>query len=113
MELADAALGDPEDLADLAQRQVVDVEQNGDLALAGGQALKGLAEALLGLAGDGELLETLTALRDDGYAGFASLEPHLAEQNAFGGFSGAEAFGRAAQAFAGLTASIAVLTCSG
>ena len=29
--------------------------------------------------GDGELLATLTALRDDGYAGFASLEPHLAD----------------------------------
>ena len=29
--------------------------------------------------GDGELRETLTALRDDGYAGFASLEPHLAD----------------------------------
>ena len=29
--------------------------------------------------GDGELLETLTALRDDGYTGFASLEPHLAD----------------------------------
>jgi sugar phosphate isomerase/epimerase len=58
--------------------------------------------------GDGQLLETLTALRDDGYAGFASLEPHLAEQHALGGFSGVAAFGRAATAFAALTASIAV-----
>lgn len=53
--------------------------------------------------GDGELLETLTALRDDGYTGFASLEPHLADVNAMGGFSGPEAFGRAARAFASLT----------
>jgi sugar phosphate isomerase/epimerase len=61
-------------------------------------------------AGDGELLETLTALRDDGYAGFASLEPHLAEQSAQGGFSGPAEFGRAARAFAALTESIGVRT---
>ena len=49
--------------------------------------------------GDGELGETLTALRDDGYSGFASLEPHLATQHGLGGFSGPAAFGRAARAF--------------
>lgn len=49
--------------------------------------------------GDGELIETITALRDDGYTGFASLEPHLSEQNALGGFSGAGSFGQAARAF--------------
>ena len=48
--------------------------------------------------GDGELLETLTALRDDGYTGFVSLEPHLTDVNALGGFSGPAAFGRAARA---------------
>ena len=48
VQLADAALGHAEDLADLAQRQVVDVEQHGDLALARGQAVECLAEALLG-----------------------------------------------------------------
>ena len=53
--------------------------------------------------GDGQLLETLTALRDDGYTGFASLEPHLADVTAMGGFSGPEAFGRAARAFRSLT----------
>lgn len=53
--------------------------------------------------GDGQLLETLTALRDDGYSGFASLEPHLADVTAMGGFSGPEAFGRAARAFRSLT----------
>jgi sugar phosphate isomerase/epimerase len=58
--------------------------------------------------GDGELLETVTALRDDGYDGFASLEPHLAAQDALGGFSGPAEFGRAARAFAALTASIGV-----
>jgi sugar phosphate isomerase/epimerase len=58
--------------------------------------------------GDGQLVETLTALRDDGYAGFASLEPHLAIAHALGGFSGPAAFGRAARAFAAITSSIGV-----
>ena len=50
-------------------------------------------------AGDGQLRETLAALRDDGYQGFASLEPHLVFSNAFGGFSGPTSFGVAARAF--------------
>ncbi|WP_349885154.1 sugar phosphate isomerase/epimerase family protein [Microbacterium sp. WHRI 7836] len=58
--------------------------------------------------GDGELRETLTALRDDGYAGFASLEPHLTDVNALGGFSGPEAFGRAGRALRTLTDEIGV-----
>ncbi|MCZ2402450.1 sugar phosphate isomerase/epimerase [Paenarthrobacter sp. Z7-10] len=58
--------------------------------------------------GDGELLETLTALRDDGYRGFASLEPHLADTHALGGFSGPVAFGQAARAFAALATTIGV-----
>jgi sugar phosphate isomerase/epimerase len=58
--------------------------------------------------GDGELYRTLLALHDDGYTGFASLEPHLAEQTALGGFSGPAAFGRAARAFTDLTTSIGV-----
>jgi sugar phosphate isomerase/epimerase len=60
--------------------------------------------------GDGELLETLTALRDDGYTGFASLEPHLTDFTSLGGFSGPAAFGTAARAFAKLTDSIGVAT---
>lgn len=58
--------------------------------------------------GDGELLETLTALRDDGYSGFASLEPHLADTDALGGFSGPVAFGRAARAFSCLTEKLGI-----
>jgi sugar phosphate isomerase/epimerase len=58
--------------------------------------------------GDGELVETLTALRDDGYQGFASLEPHLTDTSALGGFSGPQQFGRAARAFALLTDRIGV-----
>jgi sugar phosphate isomerase/epimerase len=53
--------------------------------------------------GDGELKETLTALRDDGYQGFASLEPHLIFSDAFGGFSGPASFGVAARAFRAMT----------
>ncbi len=53
--------------------------------------------------GDGQLRETLAALRDDGYAGFASLEPHLADTHALGGFSGPASFGVAARAFRRLT----------
>jgi sugar phosphate isomerase/epimerase len=60
--------------------------------------------------GDGELLETVTAFRDRGYSGFASLEPHLADTNALGGFSGPAEFGRAARAFARLTDRIGVTT---
>lgn len=58
--------------------------------------------------GDGQLRETLAALHDDGYAGFASLEPHLAEAHALGGFSGPAAFGDAARAFRGLADGIGV-----
>lgn len=60
--------------------------------------------------GDGELRETLTALRDDGYNGYASLEPHLDEAFELGGFSGPEAFGRAARALAQLLREIEVGT---
>lgn len=52
--------------------------------------------------GDGQVLDTLQALHIDGYSGFASLEPHLDEAHALGGFSGPAAFGEAARAFAGL-----------
>ncbi|WP_104063192.1 sugar phosphate isomerase/epimerase [Arthrobacter sp. 4R501] len=54
--------------------------------------------------GDGELDATIAALKADGYAGFASLEPHLASHHELGGFSGPVAFGMAARAFAVLAA---------
>ena len=54
--------------------------------------------------GDGELDATIAALKADGFAGFASLEPHLASAHELGGFSGPVAFGRAARAFAALAA---------
>ena len=43
-------------------------------------------------AGDGEVVETIRALRDDGFDGFFSLEPHLEHGHALGGFSGPELF---------------------
>jgi sugar phosphate isomerase/epimerase len=60
-------------------------------------------------AGDGQLVETLTALRDDGYRGFISLEPHLAAGDSFGGFSGPVSFGEAARALRDLTTRLGVV----
>ena len=48
--------------------------------------------------GDGQLRETLGALRDSGFAGFMSLEPHLAQAGRYGGFSGPEGFRQASLA---------------
>jgi sugar phosphate isomerase/epimerase len=49
--------------------------------------------------GDGDLRETLAALRASGFDGFFSLEPHLASAGRFSGFSGPDLFKVAAQAF--------------
>ena len=49
--------------------------------------------------GDGEVRETLSALRVRGFDGFFSLEPHLASSDTYSGFSGPEQFRRAAGAF--------------
>jgi len=49
--------------------------------------------------GDGELRETLTALRASNFDGFLSLEPHLASAGRSSGFSGPDLFHTAAQAF--------------
>ena len=49
--------------------------------------------------GDGELVETIRALHSDGFDGFFSLEPHLSEVGALGGFSGPELFATAYRAF--------------
>jgi hypothetical protein len=42
---------------------------------------------------------TVRALRDDGFDGLVSLEPHLCEYTAFGAPSGPELFTKARQAF--------------
>lgn len=52
--------------------------------------------------GDGELVETIRELRKDGFDGFFSLEPHLSQTHALGGFSGPELFTEAWRAFTDL-----------
>ena len=49
--------------------------------------------------GDGELRETIAALRGSGFDGFFSLEPHLASAGRFSGFSGPDLFRVAARSF--------------
>jgi sugar phosphate isomerase/epimerase len=61
-------------------------------------ALAATGEVVPAGQGDGELRETLAALRDSGFAGFMSLEPHLTRAGRFGGYSGPEGFHRAAEA---------------
>lgn len=50
-------------------------------------------------AGDGEVAQTIAALRSDGFDGYFSLEPHLAAVGTFGGFSGPELWRTAYEAF--------------
>jgi sugar phosphate isomerase/epimerase len=50
-------------------------------------------------AGDGEVVETIRALRSDGFDGFFSLEPHLGDTSAAGAFSGPDLFTQAWKAF--------------
>jgi sugar phosphate isomerase/epimerase len=73
-------------------------------------AIAATGEVVPAGAGDGELIETLTALRDDGFSGFVSLEPHLGSTNAYGAFSGPTSFGEAARAFRDLTTQIGIVT---
>jgi sugar phosphate isomerase/epimerase len=49
--------------------------------------------------GDGEVAATVRALAADGFDGFFSLEPHLAQGHALGGWSGPDGFRRAHRAF--------------
>jgi sugar phosphate isomerase/epimerase len=58
--------------------------------------------------GDGEVRETLSALRDSGFEGYLSLEPHLAMAGRFGGFSGPDEFREAAAALKSLLAELSV-----
>jgi sugar phosphate isomerase/epimerase len=62
-------------------------------------ALLADASVVVAGAGDGEVRETIRALRADGFDGFFSLEPHLGEYTAFGALSGAELFTKAWKAF--------------
>jgi sugar phosphate isomerase/epimerase len=65
-------------------------------------ALLGTGEVVPAGRGDGEVVETIRALRQDGYDGFFSLEPHLSQAHSLGGFSGPDLFTEAWQAFTDL-----------
>jgi sugar phosphate isomerase/epimerase len=71
-------------------------------------ALAATGEVVPAGQGDGEVRETLAALRDSGFAGYVSLEPHLAMEGRFGGFSGPDDFRRAAQALKGLLGELSI-----
>jgi sugar phosphate isomerase/epimerase len=58
--------------------------------------------------GDGQVRETLAALRDSGFEGYLSLEPHLAMAGRFGGFSGPDGFRAASGALKDLLAELSV-----
>lgn len=74
-------------------------------------ALRGSGQIVPAGQGDGELRTTLAALRDSGFDGFFSLEPHLASADRFSGFSGPELFRTAVQAFKELLAERQIPWC--
>jgi sugar phosphate isomerase/epimerase len=65
-------------------------------------AVMATGEIVVAGEGDGEVPQTIRALRDDGFDGFFSMEPHLALAGTSGGFSGADLFGKATKAFTDL-----------
>jgi sugar phosphate isomerase/epimerase len=62
-------------------------------------ALSGSDRVVPAGEGDGQLPETLSALRASGFDGFFSLEPHFASAGTYSGFSGPVLFRKAAGAF--------------
>jgi sugar phosphate isomerase/epimerase len=62
-------------------------------------ALSGSDRVVPAGEGDGQLPETLSALRASGFDGFFSLEPHLASAGTYSGFSGPALFHKAAGTF--------------
>ncbi len=71
-------------------------------------ALAATGEIVPAGQGDGQVRQTLAALRDDGFGGYVSLEPHLATAGRFGGFSGPGGFRRAAGALKELLAELSI-----
>jgi len=71
-------------------------------------ALAATGEVVPAGQGDGQVRETLAELRDSGFHGYLSLEPHLAVAGEYGGFSGADGFRRAARALKALLADLSV-----
>ena len=62
-------------------------------------AIAGDGSVVVAGQGDGQVRETVRALRADGFDGFFSLEPHLGSFDATGGFSGPERWTSAWKAF--------------
>ena len=71
-------------------------------------ALAATGEVVPAGQGDGQVRETLSALGSEGFEGYLSLEPHLAEAGRYGGYSGAEDFRRAARALKGLLSELSL-----
>jgi sugar phosphate isomerase/epimerase len=71
-------------------------------------ALAATGEVVPGGQGDGQVRQTLAALRDSGFEGYYSLEPHLAAAGRYGGFSGPDGFRRAAQALKALLRELSI-----
>ncbi len=68
-------------------------------------AVLGTGQVVPAGEGDGEVVDTVRALAADGYDGFFSMEPHLASANPLGGFTGADEFVRATNAFTAILSS--------
>ena len=62
-------------------------------------ALAGSGRVVPAGEGDGEIPATISALRDSGFDGYFSLEPHLASSGTYSGFSGPALFREASWAF--------------
>ncbi|MBO0830340.1 MAG: sugar phosphate isomerase/epimerase [Actinobacteria bacterium] len=71
-------------------------------------ALMGTGEVVPAGQGDGQVKETVAALRDSGFNSYLSLEPHLATSGRFGGFSGPDGFRLACRALKDLLADLSV-----
>jgi sugar phosphate isomerase/epimerase len=71
-------------------------------------ALAATGEVVPAGQGDGQVGETLAALRDSGFEGYLSLEPHLASAGRFGGFSGPDGFRLASGALKNLLAELSM-----
>jgi sugar phosphate isomerase/epimerase len=71
-------------------------------------ALAATGEVVPAGQGDGQVPETLAALRDSGFEGYLSLEPHLEAAGRYGGFSGPDGFRRAAQALKALLGELSI-----
>jgi sugar phosphate isomerase/epimerase len=67
-------------------------------------ALLGSGQVVPAGQGDGQVRDTVAALKSSGFDGFFSLEPHLKSGGTYAGFSGPDLFRTAVQAFKGVLA---------